>query len=167
MLDSKSKFPRLNLPLAKLKISRENGVLKVFDTLRKKHVILTPEEYVRQNFINWMINDLHYPASLIANEIGIDLNGTKKRCDSVVFNSQGRPFIIIEYKAPDITVTQSVFDQIVRYNMVLHAKYLIVSNGMNHYCCVMDYDASSYQFIPSVPDYIALRKNRFSNCDDV
>lgn len=91
ILDSKSKFPRLNLPLAKLKISRENGVLKVFDTLRKKHVILTPEEYVRQNFINWMINDLHYPASLIANEIGIDLNGTKKRCDSVVFNSQGRP----------------------------------------------------------------------------
>lgn len=89
----------------------------------------------------------------MANEIGIELNGTRKRCDTVVFDSAGLPFMIVEYKAPDINITQKVFDQIVRYNMVLHARYLTVSNGLRHYCCIIDYQNSTYNFIPTVPDY--------------
>ncbi len=146
-------LPRLNLPPAELRFSRGDGILKVFDVLRKKYVALSPEEYVRQNFISLLLNTLHYPASLMANEIGIELNGTKKRCDTVVFNADATPFMIVEYKAPDVAVTQAVFDQIARYNMVLKARYLVVSNGMRHYCCVMDYENSTYHFIPNVPDY--------------
>ncbi len=153
-----NEFIPLNLPPAQLRLSRGNGVIKVFDRLRKKHVVLTPEEYVRQNFIAWMIDYLAYPSSLMANEIGIDLNGTKKRCDTVVFNSDGSPFMIVEYKAPDVAITQQVFDQIVRYNMVLHARYLTVTNGLRHYCCRMDYANRSYNFLPSVPVYSQLER---------
>lgn len=154
------KFPTLNLPPANLRIGRGNDILKVFDPLRKKFVVLTPEEYVRQNFVAWLINELHYPQSLIANEIGITLNGTKKRCDTVVFGKDGLPLMIVEYKAPDVTVTQSVFDQIVRYNMVLRARYLAVSNGISHYFCVIDYSSGRYSFLPDIPEYIALTDAR-------
>lgn len=143
----------LNLPPAELKFSRGDGVLKIFDILRKKYVAATPEEYVRQRFVHWLTGSLHYPASLMANEIGIELNGTKKRCDTVVFGTDGKPFMIVEYKSPDVVVSQKVFDQIVRYNMVLQARYLIVSNGIRHYCCTIDYRNSTYHFIPSIPDY--------------
>ncbi len=154
-------LPRLNLPPAELHLSRCGKIVKVFDQLRKKYVVLTPEEYVRQNFVAWLIKYLHYPESLLANEIGINLNGTKKRCDTVVFNPNGSPLIIVEYKAPDIVITQNVFDQIMRYNMCLHARYLIVSNGMKHYCCVINYENGAYNFIPNIPDYTEL-KNIFS-----
>ena len=139
-------------------VKRGDDVLKVFDTLRKKYVTLTPEENVRQHFVNWLVNHLHYPASLMANEIGIELNGTKRRCDTVVFGADGNPMMIVEYKAPAISVSQKVFDQIVRYNMVLRARYLIVSNGMRHYCCVIDYAGNTYHFIPEIPDYRDLKR---------
>lgn len=138
-------------------------MLKVYDILRKKDVALTPEEYVRQHFIMWLISHKHYPPSLMANEIGINLNGSLKRCDSVVFNPDGSPLMIIEYKAPTVMVSQSVFDQIVRYNMTLHAKYLIVSNGLRHYCCVIDYASGTYHFIPEIPDYQKLKLNISEN----
>ena len=89
----------------------------------------------------------------MANEIGIEVNGTKKRCDTVVFGRDGKPLVIVEYKAPDVNITQDTFDQIVRYNLVFHARYLIVSNGLNHYCCVMDYTNDTYHFIPAIPDF--------------
>lgn len=146
-------LPPLNLPPADLKIRREGDALKVYDPLRGKYVVLTPEEYVRQHFTSFLIHDLHYPPSRMANEIGIELNGTRKRCDTVVFGSDARPLIIVEYKAPGINITQEVFDQIARYNMALRARYLIVSNGMKHYCCRLDYTNDSYQFIPRLPDY--------------
>lgn len=144
---------KLNLPAVDLRIKEENGETKVFDPLREKWVILTPEEWVRQHFTAWLQNEYHYPASLMANEIGIDVNGCKKRCDTVVFHSDGTPDIIVEYKAPDVAITQKVFDQIARYNMALHADYLVVSNGLNHYCCKMDYRNNTYNFIPKLPDY--------------
>lgn len=156
-----NKYPALHLPPIALKTREEDGILKVFDPLRQKYVALTPEEYVRQHFTAWMREGLHYPASLIANEIGIDFNGMKKRCDTVVFNPDGTPLVIVEYKAPNVAITQSVFDQIVRYNMTLRAGYLIVSNGMNHYCCVIDYKNNSYHFIPTIPDFLQI-KNSFS-----
>lgn len=144
-----------------MKVKRGDNILKVFDPLRRKYVALTPEEFVRQHFVNWLITGLNYPPSLTANEIGIELNGTKRRCDTVVFNPDGSPLIIVEYKAPNVGISQKVFDQIVRYNMVLRARYLIVSNGMRHFCCVVDYAANTYHFIPEIPNYTDL-KNQFS-----
>ncbi len=144
-----SDYPELNLPAADLRIS--DG--KVWDRLRGKWVRLTPEEWVRQNFTAWLIDCRHYPAALTANETGIRVNDTLKRCDTVVFGRDRKPLIIVEYKAPDVKITQDVFDQIVRYNMALKARYLIVSNGLQHYCCRIDYTAGSYHFIPMIPMY--------------
>lgn len=148
-----TQLPPLNLPPVDLKIRREGNLVKVYDPLRRKFVNLTPEEYVRQHFTAWLISGFGYPASVMANEVALDLNGTSKRCDTVVFGPDGRPLMIIEYKAPGVAVTQGVFDQIVRYNMRLKARYLVVSNGMRHYCCVNDYERSSYHFIPVIPVY--------------
>lgn len=146
-------FVQLNLPPVPLRVREEDGNTKAFDPLRKKWVVLTPEEWVRQHFTSWLQTAYHYPASLMANEVGINVNGMRKRCDTVVFRRDGTPLLIIEYKAPEVNVTQAVFDQIVRYNMRLHADYLIVSNGMSHYCCKIDYAANTYHFIPQIPDY--------------
>lgn len=148
-----SGMPPLNLPPVGLRIRREDGLVKVFDQLRGKYVNLTPEEYVRQHFVAYLAERLHYPVSLMANEVAIRLNDTSKRCDTVVFDASGGPFMIVEYKAPGVKITQSVFDQIVRYNMRLHARYLVVSNGFQHYCCVVDYSLDTYHFIPRIPDY--------------
>lgn len=155
-----NRFPRLNLPSIPLRLKDEEGIVKVFDPLRDKYVALTPEEFVRQHFTAWLRDARHYPASLMANEIGIEVNGTRKRCDTVVFGNDGKPMVIVEYKAPDVTVNQAVFDQIVRYNMTLHADYLVVSNGINHYCCVMDYENGTYHFIPEIPDYLSLNSSK-------
>lgn len=149
-------YPILNLPPADLRVSRENGVVKVFDRLRSKWVVLTPEEWVRQHFTYWLNHALHYPESLTANEAGLIVNGMRKRCDTVVFRKEGPPLLVVEYKAPNVEISQSVFDQVVRYNMTLHAEYLVVSNGMNHFCCKMDYVRGSYNFIRKIPDYYSI-----------
>lgn len=146
----------LNLPSFDIRLQRDDEGVKIFDRLRKKFIILTPEEWVRQHFVNYLINHKGFPESLMANEIGITLNGTRRRCDTVVFDKHGSPMVIVEYKASSIVISQSTFDQIVRYNMVLHARYLIVSNGMNHYCCRIDYNNMSYDFLKEVPDYADL-----------
>lgn len=152
-MDNFEKYQPLNLPPVNLRIREEDGITKVFDPLREKYVSFTPEENVRQHFTSWLRSSLHYPASLMANEIGIEVNGMKKRCDTVIFNRDGSPLMIVEYKAPEVAITQNVFDQIVRYNMSLKARYLVVSNGLNHYCCVINYINGTYNFIPAIPDY--------------
>jgi hypothetical protein len=134
-------------------VKKTDGKLSVLDPLRRKFVALTPEEWVRQHFVNFLLKEKGYPAALIANEIQINLNKQKRRCDSVIYNRDLAPLMIIEYKAPDIVITQEVFDQIVRYNIVLKVKYLIVSNGLNHYCCAMDYDTQTFCYLPDIPDY--------------
>ena len=149
--------PPLNLPQVALHLRSDDGLLKVFDPLRSKYVALTPEEYVRQHFTAWLINDLGYPASLVSNEVSITLNNTKRRCDTIVFRSDGSPLMIVEYKAPTVTIDQHVFDQIARYNMVLKSDYLVISNGFNHYCCKMDYNRNSYHFLPSIPIWTDLK----------
>ena len=133
----------------------DGKILKVFDSIRKKYVALTPEEYVRQRFTAWMTECLGYPASLMNNEVSLKLNDTSRRCDTVVFRSDGTPAVIVEYKAPTVAITQTVFDQIARYNMVLRSRYLIVSNGMLHYCCEMDYGNDSYRFLRNIPEWTA------------
>lgn len=153
-LEDLKKLPPLNLPYADLRISaNQHGELIVFDPLRKKNVVLTPEEFVRQNFIHWLNTEKKYPLSLLQNEVGVKLNDTVKRCDTIAYNRNGNPLAIIEYKAPDIEITQDVFDQIYRYNLSLRADLLIVSNGRRHFCCKMDYRQNSYHFIPVIPTF--------------
>ncbi|MEN9917926.1 MAG: hypothetical protein RL662_362 [Bacteroidota bacterium] len=142
----------LNLPQYNPKIKKTDK-LYIWDRVRRKYVALSPEEWVRQHFINYLIVEKGYPEMLIANEIQIVLNGQKKRCDSVVYDSNLSPLVIVEYKGPDIKLTQEVFDQIVRYNMVLRVKYLIVSNGLQHYCCKMNYGDLTFNYLPDIPSY--------------
>ena len=146
----------LNLPSYPAKILKRNGKNVIFDPLRQKYVALTPEEWVRQHFVHLLTDFKGYPKGLLANEIQLDLNGTKKRCDTVLFNKDLSARMIVEYKAPNIEITQAVFDQITRYNMVLKVEYLIVSNGMRHYCCKIDYNAMQYTFLPDIPSYTEL-----------
>lgn len=153
-------FSKFILPPADLKIVRRNGVFKVFDPLRKNYFCLTEEEFVRQVFVAWLISGLGYPPSLLANEIGIRLNDTFKRCDTVAFNSDGSPLLIVEYKSPSVKITQDVFNQIVRYNMVLKAKYLVVSNGYSNYCCKVDYKNNGIEFLDRVPSFKEIKEDR-------
>lgn len=147
---------QLNLPSAALKITRKENRDYVFDTLRKKYVALTPEEWVRQNFVHFLIRYKNYPVGLLANEVQISLNSTKKRCDTVLYNRNLTARMIIEYKAPSVNITQEVFNQITRYNIVLKVDYLIVTNGINHYCCRVDYRNNSYSFLRDIPEYSEL-----------
>lgn len=144
---------RLNLPEYQFNIKNKDDAFVILDTLRKRWVALTPEEWVRQNFVRFLIDDREFPAALMNNEISLTQNGIKRRCDTLVADRQGVPLVIVEYKAPTIEITQKTFDQIVRYNMVLRAKYLVVSNGMSHYCCKIDYETNSYIFLEEIPFY--------------
>ena len=143
----------LNLPKYGIKIANENGHLTIFDVLRRKYVALTPEEWVRQHFVHYLIGHKGYPQTLMANEIQLAIGNKKLRCDSVLYDSSLKPRMIIEYKAPTVNITQKVFDQITVYNMLLHVDYLVVSNGIKHYCCQMDYDNQKYLFLEDIPDY--------------
>lgn len=149
---------QLNLPHHEVALKREASGIKIFDRLRNKYVALTPEEWVRQHFIEFLINDRGFPPSLMGNEVGLTLNSTQRRCDSVLFNARGEAIAIMEYKAPTVSLSQKTFDQIVRYSMVLNAPYLIVSNGMTHYCCEIDYSNHSYRFLKEIPFYRDLKK---------
>lgn len=144
---------RLNLPEYEFNIKKSGDSYVIFDKLRRRFVALTPEEWVRQNFVSFLIEQKMFPLALMANEISLVQNGIKRRCDTLVADRHGKPFVIVEYKAPTVQITQAVFDQIVRYNMVLRAKYLIVSNGMAHYCCKIDYETHSYDFLNDIPLY--------------
>ena len=143
----------LNLPPFDVKISTEGGKKRIFDFIRKRYVALTPEEWVRQHFVHFLADYKQYPASLMANEVNLKLNGMSRRCDTVVYDRSLAPRVIVEYKAPSVEITQKVFDQICRYNMVLQVSYLIVSNVLAHYCCRMDYAAQDYSFLPDIPSY--------------
>ena len=143
----------LNLPKYETKICERDGKLQIFDPLRKCHVALTPEEWVRQHFVNFLIESRGFPAALMANEVAITVNGMKRRCDTVVYDRQLQPRVIVEYKAPTVKITKEVFAQISRYNLTLKVDYLIVSNGLQHYCCRMDYQNNSYSFLQEIPEY--------------
>lgn len=147
---------RLNLPQYEIKIKQQNGKTLILDTLRRKFVSLTPEEWVRQHFIHFLTEHKGYPASLIANEKELTCGQKKLRCDSVLYDSQARPRMIMEYKAPTIAITQKVFNQISVYNMLLKVDYLVVSNGLQHYCCRMDYTNNRYCFLKEIPDFSEL-----------
>ena len=142
--------PELNMPHADLKLKNEHGVIKVWDTLRKRWIKFTPEELVRQTFTAWMTNHLGYPAARIGNEITIIQNGLKRRCDSIYYDEEGKPAIIIEYKAPYIPLTERVLDQAIRYNMVMNVPHLFVSNGMEHWSVSID-ESGTPHIIKTIP----------------
>lgn len=143
----------LNLPSFDAKIRKSDAGFEILDVLRRKYILLTPEEWVRQHFVHYLICEKKYPVSLMANEAGIKLNSLTRRCDTVVYNNRLEPLMIIEYKEPNVVISQEVFDQIVRYNIVLRVNYLIVSNGIRHYCCKMDYENQTFEYLTDIPEY--------------
>ena len=144
---------RLNLPQYEIKIGEKNGKRTIFDFLRRKYVTLTPEEWVRQHFTHYLTDHKGYPKGLMGNEVELHVGEKRLRCDTILYNKQGQPQMIIEYKAPTIQIQQKTFDQISVYNLLLHVDYLIVSNGLQHYCCKMDYDSQKYLFLKEIPNY--------------
>nr|WP_299033199.1 type I restriction enzyme HsdR N-terminal domain-containing protein [uncultured Tenacibaculum sp.] len=144
---------KLNLPSYTFKLKSNENKTLIFDNLRKKYVVLTPEEWVRQHFVQWLIQERNYPVSLIAIEKQLVINNLKKRTDIVVFTSDGHPNIIVECKAPHIPITQDTFDQIARYNLKLDANYLIVTNGLQHFFCMLDKENETYVFLRDIPEY--------------
>lgn len=146
----------LNLPPYPFKITDENGQLTLFDEIRKKNIIITPEEWVRQHFVQYLIKQKKYPKTLIKLEGGHKLHGKPKRSDIIVFNSAGEKILLVECKAPAITIDQKVFDQIARYNIVHKIALLAVTNGLQHYYCEIDFEKKSYKFIEELPNYLNL-----------
>ena len=144
---------KLNLPTYNFKLKSNEKQTLIFDNLRKKYFVLTPEEWVRQHFVQFLIEEKKYPVSLIALEKQLVVNNLKKRTDIVIYNKLGVPDIIVECKAPHIKISQDTFDQIARYNLKLKAKYLIVTNGIEHYFCRMDFENETYIFLNDIPKY--------------
>ena len=143
----------INLPPYKIKWREQDGRRQIFDFLRRKWVALTPEEWVRQHFVHFLIEQKGYPKGLLANEVELRVGEKKLRCDTLLYNKAMQPQMIIEYKAPEVEITQRVFDQISVYNHLLHVDFLVVSNGRQHYCCRMDYEKHSWEFLPEIPSY--------------
>ncbi len=143
----------LNLPAYDVRLRGTREKPEIFDFLRRRFVALTPEEWVRQHFTHFLVEHKGYPQALLGNEIELKTGGKRLRCDSILYNKDMSPRMILEYKAPSVALTQKVFNQISTYNFLLHVDYLIVSNGLQHYCCRMDYDRGEYDFLPEIPDY--------------
>lgn len=148
---------KLNIPTYDFRIKKNpGGKHEIFDEYRKKYVIITPEEWVRQNFLRYLKEEKEYPAGLISVEKGLTINTMKKRFDAVIFNKTGVPHVLIEFKSPDVNITQKVMEQISMYNKQLQVKYLIVSNGLAHYCCKIDFNTGQILFLNTIPNYCDL-----------
>ena len=144
---------KLNFPVYSFRFKNSENKVAIFDEIRKKFILLTPEEWVRQHTIQFLLNENQYPKSYINVEKLIKINDLSKRYDVVVFQPNGEIFLLIECKAPEVPISQNTFDQIARYNLVLKAKYLMVTNGLNHYFCQMDFENEKYDFLKELPEY--------------
>jgi hypothetical protein len=145
---------KLNFPTYSFRFKNSENKVSIFDSIRKKFVILQPEEWVRQHCVSYLIEEKGYPKTLINVEKELIINTLRKRYDIVIYNPDGSIYLIVECKSPKIKINQDVFDQIARYNLVLNAKYLMVTNGLNHYYCQMDFENEQYHFLKDIPDYI-------------
>jgi type I site-specific restriction endonuclease len=143
----------LNLPKYNFKIKAGGKRQLIFDEVRRKFVALTPEEWVRQHFLRFLTDEKKYPASRMAVEFALTYNTLSKRGDIVFFGKSGSPELIVECKAPSVKISQDTFDQAARYNFILKVKHLIITNGLEHFCCEMDHAAASYKFLPDIPEY--------------
>lgn len=149
---------RLNLPSFGIRTRKnpETNLEEIWDTQRRKWVKLTPEEWVRQHFVHYLIGPCAYPAGHIGNEVSIKVGKLERRCDTVVFGNTGEPLMIIEYKASTVQLTQETFDQVSRYNIALKVDWLVVSNGMQHYCCHLNRAENRWEFLQGIPAYLEL-----------
>jgi predicted type IV restriction endonuclease len=145
---------KLNLPLFTPTLRKEEGKVWIFDIIRKKHIVLTPEEWVRQHFIHYMINDLKYPKSLFRIEGSLTYNKLQKRSDILVRDREGKPWMLVECKSPSIKLTQRAFNQIAVYNMTVGAKFIAVTNGMVHYCCEPAKAGEEAKFLNEFPSFV-------------
>jgi len=145
----------LNLPPYAARIRRDGGKLFIFDELRKKQLVLTPEEWVRQHWVQHLIRAKRYPRSLIRLEGGLRVNTMPRRSDLVVYDTEGNKVLLAEFKAPSVRITQTAFEQIARYNSVHRIPLLLVSNGLQHYCCRIDFNSGTFEFLPDLPDFDA------------
>ncbi|MBT0608531.1 type I restriction enzyme HsdR N-terminal domain-containing protein [Aequorivita echinoideorum] len=150
---------KLNFPEYSFRFKSSENKTLVFDEIRKKFVVLTPEEWVRLHVVQFLLKEKRFPKSLINVEKQLKLNGIIKRYDVVLFKNDGSIFLIIECKAPSVPITQHTFDQIARYNLALEAQYLMVSNGLQHYYCQMDFEKECYHFLKEIPSYNKVSKN--------
>ncbi|WP_231465029.1 MULTISPECIES: type I restriction enzyme HsdR N-terminal domain-containing protein [unclassified Pedobacter] len=146
----------LNLPPYPFKITQKDGVVFIFDELRKKHLVLTPEEWVRQHFIQDLILNKKFPKTLIQIEGGLMLNQLQKRSDILIYNTAGEKLMLIECKAPKVKITEAVFEQASRYNSIHQAKWIVLTNGLQHVFAKMDLIKASFVFTPEMPDYLDL-----------
>jgi hypothetical protein len=144
---------QLNFPSYSFRFKNSENKVAIFDDIRKKFVILTPEEWVRQNVVRFLLEEKKYPKSYINVEKVIKINGLIKRYDIVVFKPNGKIFLLIECKAPQVVISQTTFDQIARYNMTLESEYLMVTNGLNHYFCMIDFENEKYHFLSALPEF--------------
>lgn len=146
-------FTPLNLPTYSFRTKQVDSKVRIFDEIRKKFLVLTPEEWVRQNFIRYLAEEKGFPASLMAVETGLKLNRNQFRADLLIYSKSGKPLVIVEFKAPEVKITQKTFDQIARYNLTFEVPFLIISNGLEHYCCQVDFEAKNYNFFRDIPAY--------------
>lgn len=149
---------QLNLPASQFKLKQTEKGHLIFDRFRKKYVKLTPEEWGRQHFLIYLIENKGYPEALLAVEQQLNLHGMKKRCDAVWYDIQANPQIIIELKAPNIPITQEVFNQVAVYNSKLKVQFFMVSNGLEHYFCRVNTETASYEFFEEIPSYEMLKE---------
>ena len=145
------KMPQLNLPKVALKTKSVEGTIQVFDVIRKKYFVLTPEEWVRQHFIHYLNNEKNYPMGLMGVEKMVKYNALKTRADIVLYTTEGKAKMIVECKAPNVKITQDTFNQIAKYNFKLKVQFLVVTNGMQHFCCRMYYKNNSISFLDDIP----------------
>ena len=143
----------LNLPNHPFKLTQKEEVTFIFDELRKKHLVLTPEEWVRQHFIRYLINEKNFPSALLQIEGGLNLNQTRKRSDILVYDKLGEKIMVIECKAPSIKITQATFDQAARYNSVYKTRWIVVTNGLNHYYAKIEHENGRFLFVEELPNY--------------
>lgn len=138
-------------------INNDKGKACIFDPYRRKYVSATPEEIVRQNFCAYLVKEKGYPAVLIANEFVVNVNGQQQRCDTLIQKNQ-KAFMLVEYKSPNVKITQDVFDQLIRYNNTIRATYLVVCNGKENFCCSLDYATNSSKFLKEIPSWEMVEK---------
>ena len=150
---------KLNLPEYNFRIKTEEGKTVIFDAIRKRFVVLTPEEWVRQNFIQYLKTEKKYPETLMAVEKKVMVNQNQRRFDLLIYSRNGQPNLIAEFKAPGVKITQETFDQVVRYNMSLRVEKVVVSNGLQHFACEIDYIKNSYQYLLEIPVYCEKCRN--------
>ncbi|SDJ78133.1 Type I restriction enzyme R protein N terminus (HSDR_N) [Catalinimonas alkaloidigena] len=143
----------LNLPPFSYQTREQDDTTYIFDVLRKKYLVLTPEEWVRQHFVHMLIDRYQYPRTMIRTETGLRYNRMARRSDILVFDRQGSPFLLVECKASSVKLSQEVFEQAARYNHVLKAPYLIITNGLSNYCCAIDHAQGTYRFLEDLPPY--------------